>query len=200
MTDDILNLMEERRAVKQDPRKYQQTEKAIRSACKEAKGKWYSERCKEIEELENRHNMKAMHQKIKVITDRKMGTSTNNGCIRNKNGDLLFEKELVEERWTEYIQELYEDTNRKEREQYTNTIGPTIISEEVMKAIQKMKDKKAPGIDEIPTECLKALDNISIEIIVKLCNDIYQTGHIPQSVFIKIPKKQKQWNVATSEL
>ena len=35
--------------------------------------------------------------------------------------------------------------------------------DEVSEAIKKMKDRKATGIDEIPTECLKALDTTSLK-------------------------------------
>ena len=58
-----------------------------------------------------------------------------------------------------------------------------------------MKDRKATGVDEIPTVCLKALDTTSLEILTDLVNKIYKTGYIPndlaQSIFINIPKQPK---------
>ena len=55
--------------------------------------------------------------------------------------------------------------------------------------------RKAPGIDGITADHLKALDMVSIKALTEICNDIYKTGHMPEdlrhSVFIKIPKKKK---------
>ena len=42
-----------------------------------------------------------------------------------------------------------------------------------------MKARKATGVDEIPTECLKALDTTSLKILKDLFNKIYRTGYIP---------------------
>jgi len=60
---------------------------------------------------------------------------------------------------------------------------------------QKDERKERSVIDEIPTECLKALNDISIGILTDLCNKIYRTGiradDLMLSVFIKIPKKPK---------
>ena len=58
-----------------------------------------------------------------------------------------------------------------------------------------MKDRKATGVDEIPTECVKVLDTTSLKILTDLFNKIYKTGYIPgdlaQSIFITLQKKQK---------
>ena len=45
-----------------------------------------------------------------------------------------------------------------------------------------MKDRKAAGVDEIPTECLKALDTTSLKILTDLFNKIYKTGYIPNDL------------------
>ena len=50
---------------------------------------------------------------------------------------------------------------------------------------------------------LKLLDERALEILTKLCVDIYRTGIWPEdftkSVMIPIPKMQKQWTVLTTE-
>ena len=60
-----------------------------------------------------------------------------------------------------------------------------------------MKNRKAPGMDGTPAECLKALDHVAIDRLIR--NKIYSTGHIPenlfQSIFVKLPKKPiKLWD------
>ena len=61
--------------------------------------------------------------------------------------------------------------------------------------IKMMKNCKATGSDEIPTEALKAFDEYNLEVVTELCNTIYNSGYIPtdmkQSIFIPLPKSQK---------
>ena len=49
-----------------------------------------------------------MHSKIKEVSEKK-GCS-NTGCIRSKEGNILMDKGDVLNRWSEYIEELFEDT------------------------------------------------------------------------------------------
>ena len=71
----------------------------------------------------------------------------------------------MKERWVQYIHDLYNDENRGIRPDYVGEDGPSITQDEISVAIKKMKNRKATGVDEIPTECLKALDTTSLEII-----------------------------------
>jgi hypothetical protein len=195
MTGKILNMMNARRNIKIGSAERERLESKIRLECKKAKEKWYSDTCTEIENLEKRKNMQLMHEKVKELTDRKKNIRTGNGCIMSKAGDLLFEKNAVKERWVQYIHDLYNDENRGIRPEYVGDDGPSITQDEVSEAIKKMKDKKATGVDEISTECLKGLDPTSLDILTDLFNKIYKTGYIPndlpQSIFITIPKKPK---------
>ena len=63
------------------------------------------------------------------------------------------EKAEVLERWTEYIKDLFEDDRRKEKPKITRNIeGPKILKAEVRRAINRMKNNKAPGTHEITVE------------------------------------------------
>ena len=59
----------------------------------------------------------------------------------------------------------------------------------------KTKTGKFLGLDEIPTEAIKALDEFGFEKLSNLVNKIYHTGHLPddmlQNVFVTLPKKPK---------
>ncbi|KAG8233916.1 hypothetical protein J437_LFUL005121 [Ladona fulva] len=69
MTDEILPLMDERRAYKiKNPMKYIEIHRKIKRKIKEAKEKWLSEQCMEIEELEKKHDSYNMHKRIRDIT------------------------------------------------------------------------------------------------------------------------------------
>ena len=196
MTDDILNKMGERKAVKgRNEECYQQLNKEISNDCRLAKENWLNEQCREIEDLERQFRTKEMHQKVKQITN-KSKTNTNMGCIKDRNGNILFDKEKIAERWVEYIKELYDD-NRDPMPQFTTATGQNILKEEVENVIHLMKDGKATGSDDLPAETLKSLDEHNVDITT-LCNIIYNIGYIPtemkQSIFVPISKKPKAQN------
>jgi hypothetical protein len=90
---------------------------------------------------------------------------------------------------------LYDDPNREEMEEIPTGSGPDITKEEVKYALKLMGSNKAPGIDGITTEQLRALDEESIITLTEICNSVYKTGYMPadlkHSVFIKIAKKPK---------
>jgi len=195
MTEEILDLMDERRKKKRGSKDYVDVEKLIRDKCKQAKEEWYENRCKEIEEDMKNHNVRDFHTKVKKLTDRKTNSRAGNNCIKDKDGNVLFEQKEVEDRWVEYIRDLYDDKDRGEKPQAKEKCGPDIMEAEVRYAIKKMKKLKAPGPDNITTESLKALDEDNIKTLTAICNKIYSTGYIPSdmldSTFITIPKKPK---------
>ena len=60
-------------------------------------------------------------------------------------------------------------------------------------ALSKMKNNKAPGSDDIPSELVSALEEVGIKEVTKLLNNIYDTEEIPtvmkKSIYNAIPKK-----------
>lgn len=193
MTEEILERMAERKKLKHKAAEYHQINKTIDSACRIAKETWYNEKCEVIENLSKSHQTRTMHQKIKEITNKKY-SNRNNGCIRDKNGNILFDKEDIKKRWAEYVHDLFDD-QRGEKPTIPGTSGPPIIRSELIDALAKMKDNKAAGLDNITAECLKALNETSIDVLIKLCNKIYDGGELPEdmqkSIFVTIPKKNK---------
>ena len=137
-----------------------------------------------------------MHQKIKQMIN-KSKTNTNMECIKDRNGNILFDKEKIAERWVEYIKELYND-NREPMPQFTTATGQNILKEEVENVTYLMKNGNATDPDDLAAEALKSLDEHNIDIITTLCNIIYNTGYTPtemkQSIFVPIPKKPKAQN------
>ena len=133
----------------------------------------------------------ALHKKVKELTDRKQGIKTNTGCVNSKDDQLLFEKQAVADRWVEYIKELYDDIDRGQKPETSGDSGPSILKDEVEAAIRKMKSGKAPGVDNILTEHLKALNSDTLQILTDILNLIYSTGSIPddlvKSIFITLP-------------
>ena len=72
--------------------------------------------------------------------------------------------------------------------------GPHILREEICKAINNMKCKKAEGSDGVVIEMVEAAGEFGIDKITELANRIYKTGQVPETMkeseFIVIPKKK----------
>ena len=66
MTEDILDLMEQRRQVKNNRQKYETLHKEISKKCDEAKEKWIIDKCRNIE-LHHRCTEQKMYKNIEEI-------------------------------------------------------------------------------------------------------------------------------------
>ncbi|CAH1224416.1 unnamed protein product [Diabrotica balteata] len=177
MTEEILLLMEERRKYKgKYLQKYKEIQRIIKEKIKTAKEIYLMKQCKEIEELETKYDMRNMHKKIREVTG--MGRNRQQGHIKDKKEEL-FQAERGE---VQKIQELNPLEIQK------------ITIDEIKYAIKNSKDNKAVGLDEIPVELLKLVEEDNLEVLADLFNTVYDTGIIPQewlkSAFITIPKKQ----------
>ena len=193
MTDDILKLMEERKKAKgKNKDEYNKLHNEIKKMCTIAKEEWLSTKCQEIEKSNNR-NDNQMYKDIKEMTNNKTRTDRS-GCIKSKDGKLLFEKEDVKNRWKEYIGDLFDDV-RTSKPSPRNLDGPEILKAEVERAIRHIKRGKAPGDDAITAEMIQALDDFGVTKLTELFNEMYSRGYLPSdllnSTYITIPKKPK---------
>lgn len=193
MTDEILNMMEDRRLAKGNKEEYNRINRNIKREIKHAKENWMRDRCREMEELEERHDAFQMHKKVKEVT----------GNYKRNQAFPLFDSQncpVVDEEetkitWEQYIKNLFSDNRPDHRNNQDVTQGPEILKDEVRHAISIAKNKKAPGPDGIPVEILKLIEDENLNHITKLFNMIYNTGKIPEdwlrSTFVTIPKKSR---------
>lgn len=191
ITDEILNLMTQRRLVKHtNPLKYKEIHKEIGRKCIEAKDQWINNKCTEIETLQAKHDTFNMYKKINDLM----------GLKRKPNGNTLLDKDNnyamnIEDRlriWKDYIEDLFHDQRSNHINASTELIGPRITKDEVFYAIKSAKNGKSVGPDEIPAEILKLLEYEHLDVMVNFFNSIYDTGIIPSdwlhSIFITLPK------------
>lgn len=66
-TDEILDLMEERRLVKGNKLECKRVNKNIRKMCRQAKENYWNIRCDEIEELQEIRGLFNLHRKVKEV-------------------------------------------------------------------------------------------------------------------------------------
>lgn len=191
MTDEILNLMDQRRRYKnQDEIRYNNLNKEIRRKIRDAKSLWIEGKCNEIEELERKHDSFNLHKKVKEMTN--LNRKPRTGNLINEQGNLVVQEEEKIKVWEKYVTDLFTD----QRDEYVLSnieSGTEISMAEIDRAIQKAKNKKACGPDEIPAELLKMLQANGKQYLLQMFNKIYETGIIPEdwlkSTFITLPKK-----------
>ena len=135
-----------------------------------------------------------MHDRVKDVTG-KDKHQKGNELIRDKDGNMLFDEEAIRGRWEEYVQELYDDERGNMPTIPYEEDGEEILVSEVEKTIRDLKIGKAPGMDQITTEMIKALDEYLVKVLTGFCNRIYNNGKTPgdmnASIIRKMPKKTK---------
>ena len=112
------------------------------------------------------------------------------------------DKDDIKNRWKEYIEVLYDGEGKplkenlkmeKESEVDEDSKGPDLLASEIKAAIKDLKNGKAVGIDGIPAEFWKNLDEEATLELVNICKRIYEEGVWPKdfakTVLIPLPKK-----------
>src|SRR5688572_7369251 len=104
--------MEERRISK--IQKYDVRQKRLKhekqKLCREAKDKYYDDKCREIEMLDRTHNQ-LLYKKIQEMRPRRNRIVQ---MIKSKQGNCIMDKEEVLERWAEYVEEFCSDRNGRD--------------------------------------------------------------------------------------
>ena len=194
MTVEILDLMQERSKLKNQPHKmqeYKQLCRDIQRNCRNARGRYLDEKCKELEELDAKHNPK-LYSKIKELKQQKPHAKMG---PKNKEGKMLQSDNDVLKRWQEYVTELYSDKRNEEADQTSDQEMGVITVDEVQEIIKKLPKGKPTGEDDIPAEFLQCCGSKRIKTLTSIVNQIYSTGEFLDdflsNIFIPIPKTAK---------
>ena len=185
-----MRLSEERSKVKQQSNqdqtkrpRYNFLTREIKRKTKGCKDKWLKDLCSNVENAHQAAKTKEVYSTIKKIVNK---TTTRMQTVKNKEGAVLTEAEEVKNRWKENYQELYNNQNPVNTEMANNIPQmptcedePDILREEVASAIKKLTDGKAPGYDNVTAEELRASGEAGVEILHRLCNQIWRTEVFP---------------------
>ena len=167
----------------------------IKKGMVKARETWIEERCQEIDDSLGKNNKKKAYQLVKDLTGSKQGRTT---TIQDKKGKRLTEDRDILNRWTEYCSELYSHKAKGDPEvlkhpPVTDIDSHLILREELEAAVKSLKPGKSAGVDNIPAELLQAGGETMIDVLLNICNKIWQTGEWPmpwtQSLVITLPKK-----------
>ena len=111
--------------------------------------------------------------------------------VKDENGNVVGIEQEVKEIWKRYFDSLLNVVDEREanvisigngrRMAVLNDMNDKCISEEeVKKAVNEMKEGKAPGLDGCPTECIKNGGASMIKWVVRLFNLCFVSGVVPK--------------------
>ena len=117
--------------------------------------------------------------------------------VKNKEGEVVTDKEKILERWAEFYEELYaDDPSTVNIDDSREEAIPNFLKCEVETAINELKIGKSPGLDQIYSEYLKAGGEPLIKALLHLFNQILTTGKVPkqfkEALIVVIYKKNSR--------
>ena len=97
------------------------------------------------------------------------------GVLKSIDGKDLTKETEIKERWKNYTEGLYQrDVNLTKTFMVTEYEDePTILESEVRWALNKLANGKAPGVDNIPIELLKAVGDEGVKVLTGICQSIW---------------------------
>ncbi|KAK3538419.1 hypothetical protein QTP86_001765 [Hemibagrus guttatus] len=111
--------------------------------------------------------------------------------IKDRDGRVLTSEESVQRRWKEYVEELMNEENEREkRVEGVNSVEQKvdkIRKDEVRKALKRMKSGKAVGPDDIPVEVWKCLGEAAVEFLASLFNRVLENL---EKAYDRVPREE----------
>lgn len=114
-------------------------------------------------------NAKMLYRTLKNLRKEKRDPT---GNIKDKKGEIITKEDKILRRWKEYFADLLgtgEEQKEEMPEENTEEEEREIERTEIVKAIEKIKVGKAPGIDNIRPEMMKYMGEEDITLLVVRC-------------------------------
>ena len=150
-----------------------------------------------IEELETNSKIQNIRDLYKGINDFKKGYQPRCNIVKDEKGDLVADSHSIVARWSNYFSQLFNVHGVKNVGQAEIHTAVPLVPEpsaaEFELATDNIKSHKSPGIDQIPTELIKAGSRTICLEIHKLITSIWNKEKLPEewkeSIIIPIHKK-----------
>uniref|UniRef100_A0A914WQC5 Reverse transcriptase domain-containing protein n=1 Tax=Plectus sambesii TaxID=2011161 RepID=A0A914WQC5_9BILA len=177
---------------------YQQLDRRVKRSCRADKKAWHEQKCAEAQEAADKNDSKTLYRIVRELTG---GRSNANAPIKDKNGKVLLTKEEQNARWMEHFQEVLNQPAPTAPHDFSAIIPidqldvnvNPITRAEVLKAIQQLKNNKAPGLDWISGEMIKCGGDEMVQHLTNLLNTCWSSERVPldwkKGAIVKLPKK-----------
>ena len=112
-----------------------------------------------VKEIETNSKINKVRDLYRSINNFKMGYQPRTSIVKDEKGDLVADPHSIVARWRNYFsQPLNVHEVKDVRQAEIHTVEPLVPEPsafEVELAIEKLKNHKSPGIDQIPAELIK---------------------------------------------
>ena len=178
--------------------RYKELNKAVKKSCLTDKNEWFKQKGEETQNAVCRNDTKTLYR---IIRDLNGSQSNSNVPIKDKNGKVLLTIEEQTNRWVEHFKEvlnqphpeILHDFDTETADKQFDVSLENFSEENVTAAVQKLKNNKAPGLDNIISEMLKNGGECSTESLTSLLNNCWQHQLVPEEwrkgMIVKLPKK-----------
>ena len=170
--------------------------KTVKKKTTRDKKTYFEKLANEAEIAARQYNSRELYKITRQLAGKNKSTSR---PVRDKQGNLLTKESLQLQRWKEYFQEI---VNRpppdsipdiEEATEDLNISCGRISKEEIKRALNKLNLCSAPGINNIPSDVLKADISAATDVLYNLLNEVWDKEEIPTEwktgVLVTIPKK-----------
>uniref|UniRef100_A0A669C209 Reverse transcriptase domain-containing protein n=1 Tax=Oreochromis niloticus TaxID=8128 RepID=A0A669C209_ORENI len=158
--------------------RYRQAKRNATRAVAEAKTRVWEE-FGEAMEKDFRTASKRFWQTVRRL---RRGKRCSTCTVYSAGGALLTSTEKIVRRWKEYFEDLLNPTDtssEEEAESGDEGNDPPISGVEVTEAVKQLLGGRAPGVDEVRPEFLKALDVVGLSWLTRLYNVAWRSGAVP---------------------
>lgn len=170
------------RHTRQKFEEYNRQRREAKYMCRKKKREYMDKQLEKIQEAHDKKEIRNFYRDLKKIDGNYQPRET---MCRDNEGRILVNPEDVRQRWKTYFEELLSrklDSPNRELENWMNAAQPVLEKptiEEIKESINRMKNNKAPGIDEIPLETIKHGGEELIENLHQLIVIIWDTEIMP---------------------
>lgn len=207
ISDEVLLLTDKRREVKAQLNanpslkpEFKKLTQDIKMSLVRCRQDWTQQQCAELETASRKNDLRKLFSKVKEISGG-LALKVRSANVKDETGKLLSSESEIKSRWYRYCKDLYNQQVSIDRsvldELWPTSIQddtePEILESEVRAAINKLKPRKASGVDRIEGDLIRLGGDTVVKAMHEICNKIWKTGQFPklwtQSLIVVIPKK-----------
>ena len=193
---EVLNNSRTRASKQKAMQEYSRANREVRNSARRDKRAYVNRLAEEAEEAAGKNNMKALYDTTRQLAGKHHRATR---PVKSKEGEVLNTIDEQLKRWMEHFKNLL---NQPPPINIANIPPPNQVLKincnrpskaEIKKAIQHMKNNKAPGPDNIPAKALKADTATSSDMLYDLLGEVWKVEDVPaewkEGHLIKLPKK-----------
>ena len=176
ISNETIHLAADKREARKrgDMTAYKRLRNEIQRLIRRDKNSWLENECKALDQYDRTGKARQLFEKVRKV--KKTPFKAKQACINDTQGNIITEQEPALERWREYNEQLFAKPLNEpilDIQDY-NVSEPVSLYREVTSAIVHLKRRKAPGVDGIPADLIRASGLNAVEALYRLTVKIWR--------------------------